>query len=164
MPSLLTDALRARIGEERVYTAPEELSRASIRYYARAVGDDNPLYTDEGYARAHGYDGVIAPPTLICDTNQYCDLPRDDNGFAGHEWGLDVPGTRLVRGGNTYEFHRPVRPGDVVTARWRLVDMVERRGSDGRAMLVVTSRAEYTDALGNPLATNDETLIYLGES
>jgi acyl dehydratase len=161
---LLTDALRARIGEERVYTAPEELSRASIRYYARAVGDDNPLYTDEGYARAHGYDGVIAPPTLICDTNQYCDLPRDRNGFAGHEWGLDVPGTRLVRGGNTYEFHRPVRPGDVVTAHWQLVDMVERRRRDGTAMLVVTSRASYSDADGNLLATNDETLIYVGSS
>jgi len=161
---LLTDALRARIGEERVYTAPEELGRASIRYYARAVGDDNPLYTDEEFARAHGYDGVIAPPTLICDTNQYCDRPRDGNGFAGHEWGIEVAGTRLVRGGNTYEFHRPVRPGDVVTARWRLVDMVERSGRDGRAMLVVTSRAEYTDALGNPLATNDETLIYVTDA
>jgi acyl dehydratase len=164
LPSLLTDALRARIGEERVYTAPEELGRASIRYYALAVGDDNPLYTDDEYARAHGYDGVIAPPTLVCDTNQYCALPRDENGFAGHEWGLDVPGTRLVRGGNTYEFHRPVRPGDVVTARWRLVDMVERRGRDGQDMLVVTSRAVYTDASGDTLVTNDETLIYLESS
>lgn len=159
--SLLTDELRSMIGQERVYTAPEELSRASIRYFARAVGDDNPLYTDEEYARRHGYDGVIAPPTLICETNQYVDLPRDADGFAGHDWHLTVPGTQKVRGGNVYEFHRPARPGDVITVRWRLTDMVERTTRDGRAMLIVTSRAEYTDAEQRLLATNEETIVFV---
>ena len=36
--------------------------------------------------------------------------PRDDDGFAGHGWGIEMPGTRLVRGGNAYRFHQPVRP------------------------------------------------------
>ena len=31
----------------------------------------------------------------------------------GHRWHIEVPGTRLVRGGNAYEFHRHVRPDDV---------------------------------------------------
>ena len=159
--SLLTDELRARIGETRVYTAPEELGRAAIRYFARAVGDDNPLYTDDEYARQSGYPGVIAPPTLICETNQYADLPRDGDGFAGHRWDIHLPGTRAVRGGNSYEFHRPVRPGDVVTARWELAGMTERRTRDGRPMLVVTSRAEYTDQNGTLLATNEEQLVYV---
>jgi acyl dehydratase len=159
--SLLTNELRARIGETRVYTAPEELGRAAIRYFARAVGDDNPLYTDDDYARRWGYPGVVAPPTLICETNQYADLPRDGDGYAGHRWDIEVPGTRVVRGGNSYEFHRPVRPEDVVTARWVLADMTERRTRDGRTMLVVSSRAEYTDQNGALLATNEEQLIYL---
>jgi acyl dehydratase len=159
--SMLTDDLRARIGEQRVYTAPEELGRASIRYFARAVGDDNRLYTDEEYARRCGYDGVIAPPTLICETNQYADVPRDEDGFAGHRWDLHVPGTRQVRGGNSYGFHRAVRPSDVITARWVLADMTERTTRDGRPMLVVTSRAEYTDQTGELLATNEEQVIYV---
>lgn len=159
--SLLTDRLRDRIGETRVYTAPEALGRAAIRYFARAVGDDNPLYTDDDYARQWGYPGVIAPPTLICETNQYADLPRDGDGFAGHRWDIEVPGTRLVRGGNRYEFHRPVRPGDVVTARWVLAGMTERLARDGRPMLVVTSRAEYSDQTGELLATNEEQLVYM---
>lgn len=159
--SLLTDDLRAMIGQQRVYTAPEVLGSASIRYFARAVGDDNPLYTDDEYARRHGYDGVVAPPTLICETNQYTDLTRDDDGHAGHDWHLDVPGTRRVRGGNSYEFHRAVRPGDVVTARWTLADMTERTTRDGRAMLIVTSRAEYTDAEARLLVTNEETIVFV---
>ncbi len=159
--TMLTEELRARIGEERVYTAPEELGRASIRYFARAVGDDNRLYTDDGYARQWGYEGVIAPPTLVCETNQYADVPRDGDGYAGHRWDLHVPGTRQVRGGNSYEFHRAVRPGDVVTATWVLVDIAERSTRDGRAMLVVTSRAQYTDQAGELLATNEEQVIYV---
>jgi len=159
--SMLTDELRARIGEQRVYTAPEELGRASIRYFARAVGDDNRLYTDDEYARQWGHDGVIAPPTLVCETNQYADRPRDEDGFAGHRWDLDVPGTRQVRGGNSYEFHRAVRPADIITARWVLADMTERTTRDGRAMLVVTSRAEYTNQNGDLLATNEELVIYV---
>jgi acyl dehydratase len=159
--NLLTEELRARIGDQRVYTAPDELGRASIRYFARAVGDDNRLYTDDEYAREWGYDGVVAPPTLVCETNQCVDADRDEDGFAGHRWDLSLPGTRQVRGGNSYEFFRPVRPGDVITTRWELVDMTERKTRDGRAMLVVTSRAEYTNQTGDLLARNEEQLIYI---
>ena len=49
---LLTEELRARIGEQAVYTAPEPVGRASIRYYALAVGDPNPLYSDASAAQA----------------------------------------------------------------------------------------------------------------
>jgi len=154
--TLLTDEMRALVGRRRSYTAPEPVGRAAIRYFARAVGDDNPLYTDDEYARRHRYGGVIAPPTMICETNQYADLPRD-----AHRWPLDIPGTRTVRGGNRYVFHRPVGPDDVVTAHWELTDLTERTTRDGRAMLVVTSTATYVDAAGEPLATNEETIIYV---
>jgi hypothetical protein len=49
---LLTEELRGWIGREVSYAAPEEIGRASIRYFALAIGDDNPLYVDEDYARA----------------------------------------------------------------------------------------------------------------
>lgn len=157
---LLTDDLRARIGETATYTAPEPLGRASIRYFALAVGDDNPLWTDRSFARDHGYDDVVAPPTLIAETNQYMPGPRDADGFMGHSWHIAVPDTRLVRGGNAYEFHRPAGPQTVVTATWRIADMTERRTSAGLAMLVITSEAAYTDQDGELLMTNTETLVF----
>lgn len=158
--TLLTPSIREMIGREVRYTAPEELGRASIRYFALAVGDDNFLYTDEERARSHGYPGVIAPPTLICETNQYTGLRRNKEGYAGHSWDLHIPGTRLVRGGNSYVFHRPVLPTDIVTAIWRITDMTERTTSRGLAMLIVTSVAEFTSQSGQALVTNTETLIY----
>lgn len=159
--SLLTEQLRARIGETRVYTAPEPLSRAAIRYYAIAVGDHNPVYTDTDAAHAAGWDDVIAPPTLLCDSNQYLAAERDADGFAGHSWNIELPNTRTVRGGNDYTFHRPARPDDVVTVTWRLADMRERTTSAGTSMLVITSEATVTDQHGEPILTNVETVIHV---
>ena len=157
--SLLTDELRNLVGTQRVYTAPEPLGAAAGRYFGMAIGDHNPLYSDPEFARAHGLAGVTAPPTLICETNQYAGLPMKDDGYAGHMWPLDVPGTRQVRGGNTYTFHRRVRPDDVVTATWEIHDLTEKKTGDGRDMLLISSRATYTNQDGDMLAVNEETII-----
>lgn len=152
--SLLTDALKARIGEKAVYTAPEEIGRATARYFATAVGDENPLYLS----------GDVVPPTWIFETCQSTGLPRDDDGYAGHSWHLDVPNTRLVRGGHRYRWTRDVHPSDVVTATWELLDMTGRTTRTGAPMLVVTSSCRYSDATGAPIAEQTEDLIFVGLS
>lgn len=159
--TLLTDDIRALVGRQARYTAPEELGRAAIRYFALAVGDDNPLYTDIHRARAAGYDDVVAPPTLICETNQYAGRPRDADGYPGHSWGIEIPGTRVVRGGNSYVFHRAVHPTDVLTVTWRITDIAEKTNAQGRAMLIVTSTATYENQHGKLLAENEEILVYV---
>ena len=146
--TLLNDDLRSHIGREVTYTAPEPLSGAAFRYFAIAVGDDNPRWRAD-----------TAPPTFICESNQYLDS-REDLIAGGHHWDLPVTGCRLLRGGNEYEFFRPVRAGDHITVTWRIVDMQERQSSSGEAMLIVTSEASYRTTAGEPLATNRETLIY----
>lgn len=158
--SLLTDEIKAWIGTERVFEAPEELGRAAIRYFALAIGDENPLYVDAEYARANGYPDVIAPPTLICETNQFVPGPRDGEGYLTQIFVLPVPNTRQIRGGNEYEFFRPVLPSDRVTIRWRLAEIAERTTSHGAAMLVVKAEATYTNQDGDLLARNVETVIY----
>ena len=162
--SLLTPDLKARIGEERVYRSSDELGRAAIRYFALAVGDLNPLYLDEDFSREHGHPSVIAPPTLICETNQFVPGPRDSDGYLTQMFSLDVPGTRQIRGGNEYEFFRPVLPTDRITITWRLEDMAERTTSSGVEMLVVTSVATYTNQNRETLARNTETIIYQAEA
>lgn len=158
--TLLTDELKAWIGREAHYPAREELGRASIRYFALAMGDDNPLYVDEAYAKAAGYPSVIAPPTLICETCQYAHRPPDDGGYIGHQWHLPVAGCRVIRAGNDYEFVRPVLPSDRISVTWTLESIVERGASRGGTQLFVTSVARYRDAAGEMVAINRETLVY----
>lgn len=159
--SLLTPEVEALRGATRVYVAPEPFGAAAGRYFGLAIGDDNPLYYDPEYARSHGLAGVTAPLTLVCETNQYAGLPKDDEGYAGHAWDLHIPGARQVRGGNSYTFHRRIRPEDVVTATWQITDIAEKVTSSGSAMLIITSTAAYTDQHGEPLADNEETIIFV---
>ena len=157
---MLTDVLQAYIGRKAQYTAPEELGRALIRYFARAVGDPNPIYTDTQAARESGYDDVIAPPTLVCETLQYLDQPRDEDGYIGEVWNLPLPDCRAIRGGNEYEFFQPVHPTDIVTGSWTLPDITEKRSSSGSPLLVVISTVEYRNQHHQLLATNRETMLY----
>jgi acyl dehydratase len=158
--ALLTEELRSWIGREAHYPAREELGRASIRYFALAMGDDNPLYVDDAYARRAGYPSVIAPPTLVCETCQYAHRAPNADGYIGHEWPLPLPASRLVRAGNDYEFMRPVLPSDHISVTWTLESIVEKSFSKGGTQLFVTSVARYRDAVGEIVAVNRETVVY----
>jgi acyl dehydratase len=160
MTRLLTDEVAALLGKEVVYEAPDEIGRASIRYFATAIGSDNPVYTDPEFARLHGFPDVIAPPTFVCETNQFIAIPPDADGYAGHSWDIDIPGTRLLRGGNEYELLRPVGPDDRITVRWRIADASERTSADGRSLLILLSEAVYADSTGEIVAKNRETLVF----
>ena len=157
---MLTPEISALVGESIAYTAPEPVGKASIRYFAMAIGDENPLYTDDAYARAHGYSGVIAPPTWVCETNQYAGLPMDADGYAGHLWKIEVPNTRLVRGGNDYRFHQAIVESDIITATWVIDSITERTNSKGLEMMTMFSTATYTNQKNELLATNTESLIW----
>lgn len=161
MTTLLTDEVRAAIGREVTYEAPEAYGAASFRYFAVAVGDDEPIYRDPDAARAAGLDDVTAPPTFVCETNQYMTGRPDDEGYLGHGWDLPVTGCRLIRGGHSYELGRPLRPDDRPVVTWRIADAAETTSGDGAAMLIVTSVAEHRAQDGELLARNTETLIYL---
>jgi acyl dehydratase len=147
--SLLTEELKSWIGREAHYPAREELGRASIRYFALAIGDDNPLYVN----------GEVAPPTLICETNQYAHQAPNADGYIGHEWHLPVPNTRLVRAGNDYEFMRPILPADRISVTWTLESIAEKPSSRGGTQLFVSSVARYRDARGEVVAVNRETIV-----
>jgi acyl dehydratase len=148
------------VGREVSYTAPDEIGRASIRYFALAIGDDNLLYSDDDYARREGYPSVIAPPTFICETNQYMNRQPDESGYIGHRWQLPLKDCRELRGGHEYTFLRPVLPVDRITVTWRISDIQERTSSGGTPMLLLYSEAVYTNQEGEKLAVNRETIIY----
>ena len=147
---LVTDEVLAAVGRQVTYRAPEPLGPASIRHYALAIGDDPDRWGHE------------APPTLVCDTTQLTGRRRPDAaGYLGHSWDLPFPvQTLMIRGGNDYTFHHPVRADDVIVTTWHLDGVAERSDAAGRPLAIVTTTATYRRDDGTVLATNTETLIH----
>ncbi len=155
------EAVKAFIGREVAYTAPDPLGAAAIRYFASAIGSTNPVYTDVDSARAAGHSDVVAPPTLLAETNQYVTGRTPDSaGYVGHTWDFGIEGTRLIRGGNTYRFHKRATPDTIVTATWRITGVEEKSGRAGQHMLFITSEASYEDQHGDLLLVDTETIIH----
>ncbi|MCL6648663.1 MAG: MaoC family dehydratase N-terminal domain-containing protein, partial [Chloroflexi bacterium] len=115
MASLITDEARAMIG---VTSEPgvHRVDHSQIRLFAEAIGDPNPLYVDEEYARTTRWGSIIAPPTFIYNfrPGAFPEIP--------------LPTTRLLNGGDEFEYFGVVRPGDVIVVVSKWVDLYERTG------------------------------------
>ena len=161
MPDTLFERLKATVGREMVFHAPDEIGRSAFRQYALAIGDFNPLYSDREFAAAHGLPDVMAPPTLVCDTWQYVDSDMDERGdLLGRGSFRELAG---LRAGNEYEFFQPIHPDDVLTARWLVKDVYERTGRSGWLVFQVIEATFYNQR-GELLARNTETMFYRDES
>ncbi len=153
----MLEQLKATVGRELVFHAPDEIGRSAFRLYALAIGDFNRLYSDREQAAAYGLRDVMAPPTLVCDTWQYVDSGMDERGdLLGRGPFREMPG---LRADNEYEFFQPVHPDDVLTARWRVKDVYQRAGRTGPLIFQVIEATFYNQR-GELLARNTETLFY----
>jgi len=125
---------RAVIGKQ---ASPQacEVTKTAIRRFAQAIGDPNPVYTDEEYARTTQWGGIIAPPTFIFTLGYYDDSPgvrlREDGRPIGGEIDVPLPVSRTVGGASSVEFGEPIRPGDVITVRKRIADVYSKEGRSG---------------------------------
>jgi acyl dehydratase len=100
------------------------VERGHIQMFARALGDDNPVYFDDDDELTCRRGGVVAPPTFVAAAAQFDpEWPyRPKPGVAwngsGRGPGFAPPssgaGTSL-HAEQHYEFHTSVRPGDVLT-------------------------------------------------
>jgi len=107
-----------------------EVTRESIADYARAVQDANPIYFDDEAARAEGFDGIIAPPTMCY---VYASMRRWDimnsRGYVGPEQARNPRSTPFVGTEVVYQ-GVPVRPGDVITSAPRVGNKWESRSGN----------------------------------
>jgi acyl dehydratase len=141
------------VGREFPSSEVYEVGREHIRSFARAIGDDNPLYVDAEAARAAGHRDVVAPPTFltVLGFRFASEGPIADPGL-----GLDY--SRLVHGGQAFTAHRPVVAGDRLRSTTR-VDAI--RGAGGNE--IMTTVQEVTDESGEPVATLTSTVVIRGE-
>lgn len=124
-------------------TEPYRVTAEKIAEFATALGDDNPAYAG---------DHPIAPPTFAAT-------------IAARAWQalwddpeLELQLSRVVHGDQRIEHVRPLRAGDVVTARLR-IDTVRTRGTVDR----ITSSMLLQTTAGEEVCTASATFLHTRE-
>lgn len=123
-----------------------EVEKGHIRRFAQAIGDDNPLYLDEEYAKNSSYGGIIAPPTFPTTF-----------GFEGEGvlQGLDINYARLLHGEQEYEYFNPIKAGDTINFSTTITDITEKEGKSGVMDIITTETTGHNQ--------NDEK-VFVGRS
>jgi hypothetical protein len=130
-----------------------------IMMFARSVGDPNPAYSAPD---------AIAPPTFVQASAQfdpdYPLRPKFDRpwfGSGGTPSGVTRGGGGGGGGGGGtglhaeqhYEYHRPLRAGDVLTATIRPGKTWEKEGRRAGKLIFSESITEYRDGSGELVVT-----------
>jgi hypothetical protein len=138
-----------------------------IMMFARAIGDANPIYYDADYAKTTQAGGIIAPPTFIQAGAQF-----DPDYFLrpkiGQPWfgsGKEPTGIKPDSKGDTdgigrvlhaeqhYEYHRPIRPGDVLTTVVGPGKKWEKEGRRSGKLIFSETIVEFRDPEGELVIT-----------
>ena len=145
---LITDEARAWVGKE-LSTITFQVSKDDIKKLAIAIGDLNPLYLDEERARKSRYGGIIAHPLQyhMYPLNLVPESELTTDGIT-KERALPMKYSGAVFGGAEAEFFVPIRPGDIITAKKKIVDMTERESSKGGWIALITYEITSTNQKG----------------
>jgi N-terminal half of MaoC dehydratase len=127
-----------------------------IMLFARSIGDTNQVYYDEDYAKKSEAGGIIAPPTFVQASAQW------EEGYSlrptiGQPWfgsGKEPTGVKREPGGGGggglhaeqhYEYHRHLRPGDVLHSVNKPGESWERESKRAGKLMFSESITEYYD-------------------
>ena len=135
-----------------------------IMMFARSIGDANPIFdptvTDPGK--------IVAPPTFAQASAQFDPdyflrpKPGADGWFGS---GKEPSGAKRAAGGGGgggggglhaeqhFEIHRPLRPGDILTATSGQGKTWEKEGKRGGKLLFSENVTEYRDQNGELVVT-----------
>ena len=141
-----------------------------IMMFARSVGDDNPIYHDEQYAKGTDQKGIIAPPTFAQSSAQF-----DPDYFlrpkvGGEGWfgsGKEATGSKPSGDGGSgggriamglhaeqhFEYHLPLKAGDILSASTKPGKNWEKESKRAGKLKFSESVTEYRNQSGDLVIT-----------
>ncbi len=118
----------------------EYASRDAIRHFCQGIGDPNPLYWDEEYARRTRYGTIIAPPAFLYSV-YWC---------SGRVGGL--PGVHGFHAGNDWEWFRPIYLGDRISVEEQFTGVEEKESKFAGRIVITSSVCHYYNQRGEVIA------------
>jgi uncharacterized OB-fold protein/acyl dehydratase len=141
------DRIMAR-GESRPRQARDPVNLPIIENWLEAIGDDNPVYTDAGFAAASVHGGLVAPPMMA---QVWTMIGLGQAREAGDPTGamvrlLDEAGyTGVVATNSDHVFHRYVRHGERLAVTVSLIGLTgPKRTALGEGWFFTTRQTWYS--------------------
>ncbi|MBS0549380.1 MAG: MaoC family dehydratase N-terminal domain-containing protein [Proteobacteria bacterium] len=93
-----------------------------VKLFCKAIGEEDPIHTDEAAAKEAGYPGVVAPLTFLRA------LQADDPDKGGLLRMLNVDIGLILHGEQHFEYFAPVVVGDKLTCQQKVIDIYDKKG------------------------------------
>ena len=114
-------------GKSKPRKGRHPVNQPMVDHWLDAIGDRNPIYTDEAAAKAAGHPGIVAPPAMIqVWTMAGLGGVRADDDPLGKILGLfdDAGYIGVVATNCEQTYHRYLRPGEEVSVTAERTDVV----------------------------------------
>lgn len=128
------------------YTMPPfsvAVEAGRLRFFAKATGQSDPIYSQDQAARAAGHPALPVPPTFL-----FClEMDAPDPAAIRNLLGLDYK--RLLHGEQGFSYRRMAYAGDVLTFEQRIEDIYDKKGG---ALEFVVRKTRVTNQRGEHVA------------
>jgi acyl dehydratase len=118
-----------------------EVEKGRLRFFAKAIGETNPVYTDEQAAREAGYRSLPVPPTFLFS------LEREDSHRFEFLNSLGADLHRVLHGEQSFTYHKVICAGETVTFEPRIVDIYDKKGGALEFIAMETTVKDKTGEL-----------------
>lgn len=125
----------------------------SVKAFARALGETDPLYLDDAVAARGPFGAIVAPPTY-----PIAFMAQSMAGAASSFDELGLNFMTLVHGEQEFEYDRPVKAGETLTLTARIHDVYEKEGRSGILDILVLETAA-SDQAGKRVFASRQTLV-----
>ncbi|ASK62372.1 dehydratase [Virgibacillus phasianinus] len=125
-----------------------DVEKRHVKQFAEAIGDQNPLYTDEAFAADSRYGQLIAPPTFAMTI-----------GSEGGDFPIELDTRRMLHGEQEFIFYRQIVVGDRLHCQMKVSDLYEKEGKSGTMQFLILD-TEMEDDTGDLVAISRTNIIY----
>jgi acyl dehydratase len=98
-----------------------DVEKGRLKFFAKSIGETNPIYFDEAAARAAGYRSIPAPTTFLFSLDF-----EQENPFAVLE-ALDVQLGKVLHAEQSFTYFEQICSGDTITLQSKVTDIYDKK-------------------------------------
>lgn len=143
-------ALDPTIIGKRLEPSSLTIDAGRLKFFAKATGATDPVYSNEDAARASGHDTLPVPPTFLFNI----ELESPDPFLWLADLGVDL--RMILHGSQRFDYHSVAHAGETLIASPTIADVFSKKGG---ALEFIVKNTEVTRADKSLVATLASTIV-----